>query len=414
MIDLSLRSPQWLTVAAFAALLVAHSAFAMDNAAAAAPMPIGSVDGSAVAGAMVGMPDSLAGFGAPSGTEVGQRAVELRDDVLKLRSAINNDASEFMQLRSSGVAGAVQYHSTVAAITARLQNGTTRGNPILLRQWGEAQTALNEVNNSLTRLNDLSTRISANSSLAAYLLESIQAAYHLSGAVDEDHDQLSLIRDEVSRLIVQVDYMRNQITDDVTRQTAYLTTERSNLQALSFAINRGELLAGGLGSRSVMVEASPVMALPAQPMMQSPIAAMPQMMASPSQPVTARPLTQYAKEQPVTTLPTSNPDVAMAPSAGKLLVMIRFNKPFVNYEQQLAQAVSSTLERRPNAEFTVVAVAPSRGDSSEIATSSESAQRNAENVKRALMQMGLASTRIATANTSAASARSAEVHVYVR
>jgi hypothetical protein len=70
--------------------------------------------------------ESLSNFGPSSGTVVGNRALELRDDVLRLRSSVNLNANEFALLRSNGAAGAVQYHSTVAAITARLQNGTTR------------------------------------------------------------------------------------------------------------------------------------------------------------------------------------------------------------------------------------------------------------------------------------------------
>lgn len=65
--------------------------------------------------------DPLAAFGPSSGTLVGNRALELRDEVLRLRSSVNLNASEFSLLRSNGAAGAVQYHSTVAAITARLQ-----------------------------------------------------------------------------------------------------------------------------------------------------------------------------------------------------------------------------------------------------------------------------------------------------
>ncbi len=165
--------------------------------------------------------DSLANFGPSSGTVVGDRALELRDEVLRLRSSVNLNAHEFSLLRASGAAGAVQYHSTVAAITARLQNGTTRGNPILLRQWEEAESSLNEVTNSLDRLNALQTSVAADSSLASYMLESIQAAFLLSGAVDEDHDQLKVLKDEVSRLVVQLDYLRNQVANDIQRQTNY-------------------------------------------------------------------------------------------------------------------------------------------------------------------------------------------------
>ncbi len=196
--------------------------------------------------------------------QVGNRALELRDEVLRLRASVNLNSNEFGILRSSGASGAVQYHSTIAAITARLQNGTTRGNPILLRQWDEASASLDEVNSSLSRLNSLQTAIDADASMASYLLESVQAAFELSGAVDEDHDQLKLLRDEVSRMIVQLDYLRNQTTNDIQRQTTYLTTERSNLQAMAFAISRGELLGNSLANRPVMVNAAPVMSIPQQ------------------------------------------------------------------------------------------------------------------------------------------------------
>ena len=209
-----------------------------------------------------GASDTLASFGPSSGTVVGNRALELRDEVMRLRASVNLNSNEFAMLRSSGAAGAVQYHSTVAAITARLQNGTTRGNPILLRQWDEASASLDEVNSSLSRLNSLQTAIDADASMASYLLESVQAAFELSGAVDEDHDQLKLLRDEVSRMIVQLDYLRNQTTNDIQRQTTYLTTERSNLQAMAFAISRGELLGNSLANRPVVVNAAPVQPVP--------------------------------------------------------------------------------------------------------------------------------------------------------
>ena len=207
-------------------------------------------------------PDSLSNFGPSSGTVVGNRALELRDEVLRLRASVNLNSSQFAILRSGGAAGAVQYHSTVAAITARLQSGTTRGNPILLRQWQEANTSLEEVTTSLGRLNSLQTAVDADASLASYLLESVQAAFQLSGAIDEDLDQLKLLRDEVSRLVVQLDYLRNQITNDIERQSAYVTSERQNLQALAFAISRGELLGNSLANRPVIVNTPLAMNMP--------------------------------------------------------------------------------------------------------------------------------------------------------
>lgn len=372
--------------------------------------------------------DALSGFGPSSGTMVGNRALELRDDVLRLRSSVNLNASEFGLLRANGAAGAVQYHSTVAAITARLQNGTTRGNPILLRQWEEAEASLNEVTNSLNRLNALQTSVAADASLCSYMLESVQAGFLLSGAVDEDHDQLKLLRDEVSRLVVQLDYLRNQVADDIQRQTTYLTTERSNLQALAFAITRGELLGSSMANRPVIVNPSPVLSLPqASQQMMMPGASRssyaPTPSAAPTTPVTAgrvgpAPMSprDYMEETGQASPPgvMMNRESAVAPTAGRLLVLIRFNQPNVEYEQQLSAAVSTALQRKPDTEFSVVAVTPSSGEPSDLAKDQELANRNAETVKRALVQLGLAPSRITMSGTQTADAKTAEVHVYVR
>ena len=361
--------------------------------------------------------DGLANFGPSSGTVVGNRAAALRDEVLRLRSSVNLNSNEFAILRTSGAAGAVQYHSTVAAITARLQNGTTKGNPILLRQWEEADASLGEVTSSLNKLNSLQVSVDADASVASYLLDSVQAAFDLSGAVDEDHDQLKLLHDEVSRLVVQLDYLRNQTTADIQRQSSYLTTERANIQALAFAISRGELLGNSLANRPVIVTPAPVATMPPQSYapQAAPYAPVAQSGLGP-EPMSPR---EYMSENgtlpvPASNISTNNSNVGAAPSVGRLLVLIRYNQPNVDYQQQLSQAVGTAVERRPNAEFSVVAVSPSSGDPSALAEEEEVAKNNADEVKRSLIQMGLAPSRITMANTQSQSAQTPEVHVYMR
>ncbi len=353
--------------------------------------------------------DALASFGPSSGTVVGNRALELRDEVSRLRASVNLNSNQFAILRSSGAAGSVQYHSTVAAITARLQNGTTRGNPILLRQWEEANSSLDEVTSSLNRLNSLQTSVDADASLASYLLQSIQAAFQLSGAIDEDHDQLKLLRDEVSRMVVQLDYLRNQTTNDIERQTAYLTTERSNLQALAFAVSRGELLGNSLANRPVIINTPVAMSVPMAAASMVPAAA-PMMPVITSGPTPMSPRELMAEKGELA--PTA--DTAGTPTVGRLLVLIRYNQPVVEYEQQLSQAVGTAMERRPNAQFSVVAVSPSSGDPADLAHAQEMAQRDAEGVKRSLVQLGLSPSRIIMASTQAQTASTPEVHVFVR
>jgi hypothetical protein len=128
---------------------------------------------------------------------------------------------------------------------------------------------------------------------------------------------------------------------------------------------------------------------------------------------------EYMQESGMTAPPasgiaTSNPNVGSAPSVGHLLVLIRYNQPNVEYEQQLSQAVGTAIERRPNAEFSIVAVSPSGGDPADLANQREAAQRDAEGVKRSLIQLGLAPSKITMATTQMESAQTPEVHVYIR
>ncbi|MDR3423626.1 MAG: hypothetical protein P4M13_00910 [Alphaproteobacteria bacterium] len=420
-----------LLAASMALLLALAPAFAANSATpddsltqtvSEAPPPAAptSIDPSLAMASSSDGTDSLANFGPSSGTVVGNRAAALRDEVLRLRSSVNLNSNEFAILRTSGAAGAVQYHSTVAAITARLQNGTTKGNPILLRQWEEADASLGEVTSSLNKLNSLQVSVDADASVASYLLDSVQAAFDLSGAVDEDHDQLKLLHDEVSRLVVQLDYLRNQTTADIERQSTYLTTERGNLQALAFAISRGELLGNSLANRPVIVNSAPVVSLPPVNSSYAPRAApavpVTQSSLGPA-PMSPRDLMQESGERamPVaSSIATSNPNVGVAPSVGRLLVLIRYNQPHVDYEQQLSQAVGAAIERRPNAEFSIVAVSPASGDPAALAEQQQTAKNDADDVKRSLIQLGLSPSRITLANTQADTAQTPEVHVYIR
>jgi hypothetical protein len=94
--------------------------------------------------------------------------------------------------------------------------------------------------------------------------------------------------------------------------------------------------------------------------------------------------------------------------------VIRFDRPNVQYEQPLFEAVSRALDRRPSAGFDIVAVAPSGGSPSDVALNTSAARRDAETVLRSLTNMGLPPERVSLSATTSQSAQSPEVHVYVR
>jgi len=304
-----------------------------------------------------------------TGTFVGQKLEQLRNDLRRLQGQIGQHNTDLQQSRNITIQNAQRYHGTVAAINARLQVGTTPGNPVLVQQWTAAQGQLDQINGDIARMNNLANLTAADSAMAAFLLESTRAAYGLSGAVDEDHRQLAILEDEVNRTVVLIDRLLNELSDDIARQSRYLAGERGNLTTLSLAIKNGQLYGTSLASRAFGVR---------------PAAASPAALSSSS----------VAGRRP--------------------FVVIRFDRPNVAYEQALYTAVSRALERRPDATFDLVAVTPQSGRSQTGAVSSTAARRNAENVLRSLTDMGLPNDRVNLSAMTSAQAQANEVHLYVR
>ena len=94
--------------------------------------------------------------------------------------------------------------------------------------------------------------------------------------------------------------------------------------------------------------------------------------------------------------------------------MIRFDRPDVPYQQALYNAVSKAIERRPQAAFALVAVAPAQGTPAEVALNTSKAKKNADQVLRTLTEMGLPAGRVNLSATTSAEASTNEVHIYLR
>ncbi|HLB07211.1 MAG TPA: hypothetical protein VJN41_05935 [Alphaproteobacteria bacterium] len=316
-------------------------------------------------------PAESAAYGQFTGTLVGQKAQGIRAELAQLASALTQRNAQFAQQRESARQDAQAYFATIAAINARLQIGTTPGNPVLLSQWTAAQSELDRVMADIAALNTLSNQVAADSSLAAYLLESIGAAYELQGALDEDHRQLALLEDETNRTVVLVDRVLNEVTETIGRFTNYVNSERYNLTTLSVAIKNGEYYGESLLNRAYQGAALSLSGGAAA-------------------------------------------SGAAAPVAREALVVIRFDNPDVEYRQALYTAVAQALERRPTASFDVVAVASSLGSASEAALAANSAKRNAQDVMQALTEMGLPAHRVDLSSSASADVYSNEVRVYLR
>jgi len=297
------------------------------------------------------------------GTIVGQKAGQVAGDLERLKATIAQQRAQKQQIMQQVVTDSETYHGTLAAIQARLQLGTTPGNPILTRQWSEAQNELDRINADVLQMNRLSSDVGNDASLAAFMLDSVRAARTLTGGLDEDFRRLSMLEDDTNQTTVEIDRLLTELATDIQRQQEYVASARSDLNVLALAIKNGQLYGATLGG-------SPVAAATLSPTMVS------------------------AAERP--------------------LVVIRFDRPNVSYENALYTAVKGALERRPSAGFEVVAVSSTGGTAGSSAISETTSRRNAESVVRSLTEMGLTQDRVRLSTATSPTAGNGEVDVYVR
>jgi hypothetical protein len=302
--------------------------------------------------------------GSDTGTAVSKSVASLRAQVSGLQGSLAQNAQRLADLRNSGAESAAAYHEAKARITTKLQIGTTRGNPELVSQWLAAQSALDQLVGNLNGLGALGTAVAGDASTAHYALDQITATFNVSGAVDEDHRQLSVLEDETNQTIVLIDRLLTEVSGSVQRQTAYVANERANLTVLNSAIKSGELYGADLGTSAMSASATG----------------------------------------------SGN----MFAYSGTPLVVIRFDHRDVDYQQILYAALNQALQTRPGAAFTVVAVSPTRGTATAVQLAQTAAHRHAQEVMRTMTDMGVLASRLTVASATDPMATSSEVRVFVR
>ena len=395
---------------------------------------------------------------APIQTPITAKVREFDNDYQKLLQTTQAYQDRLAVLQSDADASAGRYFANVARINTELQSGTTPGNPILVERWNDAQRQLDILSGLTSTLNTLSSDLAAEATRAAFLQDNIRATYSLSGAVKQDHIRLRQVEDDVTQGIVGLNRMLSLVSDEINRRQSYLRTEKLNMQTLSLAIAKGELYGQNL-SNSLFRQASVEQSKPTPPPVSVDFGADTKKEAAASKqepemadlapvradvsenaPVAATPTlssswsgtreenrTASLSNQPIALsksdvpkAPTTAPEATAEPPAPafaagrKPLVIIRFNKPNVNYEQPLYGAVNAVLERMPEAQFDLVAVSTTNGNVAEQALSSTEARKNGESVLRSLSQMGLPLERVRLNAASSTSVNNTEVHLYLK
>ena len=305
----------------------------------------------------------------PIFTYVGQRILEMQEEFNKLDADIKQGEANFEKLKFNGIKSAESYHSIVAAIAARLQIGTTPGNPILLNQYEQAQTELAEVGAQGQNLVDVGNQIALFSTRVSYLLEQARSAKKLRGAVDEDHRNLSSFQDALKRRNVDVLRTLEDLNETVRRRDIFLAAERRRLTQLANAISVGESFGLGLGTLN---------SLPA------------------------------INDNENSELGKRSDNINVSPNP---IAIFRINEQN-NYEQNLFGAISATLDKAPKSRFTLVAVSSSAGNPSEQAERAANARNDVSKLISTLISMGMPADRISVSSLSVANVENTEVRLY--
>ena len=310
----------------------------------------------------------------PSGTFVGQKIPALSEDYGAVTDAFEVHRNTYEEVKSRVYGSSTQFYGTVAAINTKLQLGTTPGNPVLVRQYDQAQTELKNIESYTREINLLNQKVSADAGVVALLKSTINKTLRLAGAIDQDHRQLEVLEDDVEKLEIDIARLINEVTEEISRQAGFMKIENQNLLTLAVAIRNGEAMGTGILNRSFLAAQALADAGPPQEQLEVP-------------------------KVNITGLP---------------LVVIRFDDPSIDYEKTLYDAIGTTVDKKPNASFGLVAVAPIGKNEGETRINASKVKKYAERVLRSLVSFGLPSKKIALSAKTSGDVVVPEVHIFVQ
>ena len=199
----------------------------------------------------------------------------------------------------------------------------------------------------------------------------INSSFFISGAIDEDHNQLKVLNDDVQRTSVLYSRLMDELEEKISREIQILNAERQYMKELSADVEVGKF-----GGR---VSAPPTRSSQSTD-------------------------TQKIEEQ------GSIDTIKIAPlNYDNAILVIKFDDTNFDYSTALFESISNALEQMPSASFEVVAVSPTGG-----ASFAEKARQRASEVFNKVVEMGVPSERVSLASSNSTTAQAEEVHIYLK
>jgi len=343
----------------FLSLLVAAAALAGCEFAsnAVAPSVVGGA-GSAPGSPTAIAPLDVAKLGQPSGTSAGIRVAKFRTDLAQLQNAAIQEVQRGTQLQADMDASVATYQIAMGTIDSNRQANAAA--PVPPDAWRNAQAQLQTISSVLDRMSGLSNEVAKNVAFAAFLGQSIRETNSATDATEQDRQQLTMLESSTTQTATSLDQLLGGLRQQVLQQSHFLGTEGARLAQIA---PPAALVSGG----------TPLQ----QPVQQS----------------------------------THVPGPAGSGIAsGRPFVVIPFDNPGVEYEQQLYEAVSAALARSPTVAFDLVGAAPATATPEDA----EAVRASMERVRQSLANMGLPGDRVSISQLTDPNIQSNEVRLYVR
>ena len=307
----------------------------------------------------------------PTGTFVGGKINQFRADLTSIQNAISSHNNDFLRFKDLVDEQTSVYQGLSSAIRSRLQIGTTPGNPILVGQWNDAQRALEDIQNNVNNLQIVNNRVTADAALITHLRNAIDSSFFISGAIDEDHNQLKVLNDDVQRTQVLYARLMDELEEKIAREILILNDERQYMKKLSEDVEIGKF--GGRVS---------------------------------APPTRSSSSTELGSDDTANNIKT----IKIAPlNYDNAILVIKFDDTDFDYSTALFESISNALEQMPSASFEVVAVSPTGG-----ASFADKARQRASEVFNKIVEMGVPSERLSLASSNSTSAQAEEVHIYLK
>ena len=217
----------------------------------------------------------------------------------------------------------------------------------------------------------MNNRVTADAALITHLKNAIDSSFFISGAIDEDHNQLKVLNDDVQRTQVLYARLMDELEEKIAREILILNDERQYMKKLSEDVEVGKF-----GGR-----------------------------------VSAPPTRSTSSTDSISNDATSNvKTIKIAPlNYDNAILVIKFDDTDFDYSTALFESISNALEQMPSASFEVVAVSPTGG-----ASFADKARQRASEVFNKVVEMGVPSERLSLASSNSTSAQAEEVHIYLK